>query len=181
MMTTSSDKLTKNNINTNSDNNEQPSKQKKANTEDAVAVEAVEEEDEEDEEEFIDTYVVVTETYPTTYGANRGTTYDRGLMIALTKFEVTQDFDTHQEALEHGIKLRDASCWFTDYEYREGIDNDNNPPWDSAQMKNYDNDQEVRIQIMATMDYDDWAYENQLHLEHKLREQKREQKIEERM
>jgi hypothetical protein len=124
---------------------------------------------------------VVTETYPTTYGANRGTTYDRGRMIALTNVEVTQDFDTHEEALDHGIQLRDASCWFTDYEYREGMDNDNNPPWDSAEMKNYDNDEEVRIQIMTTMDYDDWAYDNQLYLEEKEREQRRIQKVEERM
>ena len=169
-MTTSSDQLTRNN-----NHNEQQPKQKKAKTE------AVVEEEEEAEEEYIDTYVVVTETYPTTYGANRGTTYDRGRMIALTKVEVTQDFMTRDEALDHGIQLRDASCWFTDYEYREGIDNDQNPPWDSAKMKNYDNDEEVRIQIMTTMDYDDWAYENQLYLENKEREQKRKQKIQERM
>jgi hypothetical protein len=171
-MTTSSDKLTKNN---NSNNDERPPKQKKAKTEETVV------EEEEVEEEYIDTYVVVTETYPTTYGANRGTTYDRGRMIALTNVEVTQDFDTHEEALDHGIQLRDASCWFTDYEYREGMDNDNNPPWDSAEMKNYDNDEEVRIQIMTTMDYDDWAYDNQLYLEEKEREQRRIQKVEERM
>jgi hypothetical protein len=181
MMTTSSDKLTKNNKNSNSNNNEQPPKQKKAKTEDTVVVEAVEEE-EEDEEEYIDTYVVVTETYPTTYGANRGTTYDRGRMIALTNVDVTQDFDTHEEALDHGIKLRDDSCWFTDHEYSDVVKYDNNPPcWDSAKMKNYDNDEEVRIQIMTTMDYDDWAYENQLYLEDKQREQRRKHKIEERM
>jgi hypothetical protein len=153
--------------------NEQPSKAKKAKIEEPAAAEEVEEED------YIDTYVVVTETYPTTYGANQGSTYDRGQMIALTKVEVTQDFDTYEQALDHGIKLRDDSCVFTDYECREGDDNDNNPPWDSAAMKNYDNDEEVRIQIMTTLDYDDWAYENQLYLENKEREQKRKQKAEE--
>jgi hypothetical protein len=184
MMTTgtSSDKMSKNNKNSNkndNDNNEQPPKQKKAKSEDTVVVEAVEEED---EEEYIDTYVVVTETYPTTYGANRGTTYDRGRMIALTNVDVTQDFNTREEALDHGIKLRDDSEWFTDHECSDVVKYENDPPcWDSAKMKNYDNDEEVRIQIMTTMDYDDWAYENQLYLENKQREQRRKHKIEERM
>ena len=158
--------------------NEQQPKQKKARKEapeETVASEG-------EEEEFLDTYVVVTETYPTTYGANRGTTYDRGQLIALTKVEVTQDYDTYEDALEHGEGLRDASRWFTDYEYRDGggEDRDNSPPWDSAELKNYGNDQEVRIRIMTTMDYDDWAYENQLFLEDQEREQRRKEKIEER-
>jgi hypothetical protein len=184
MMTTSSDTLTNSNSNSNSNSNndhhEQPPKPKKAKTE-ATTVAVEEAVEEEEEEEYIDTYVVVTETYPTTYGANRGTTYDRGRMIARTVVDVTQDFDTYEEALDHGIQLRDDSEWFTDYECREGIDKDNNPPWDSAEMKNYDNDEEVRIQIMTTLGYDDWAYDNQLYLEEKQREHKRKQKIQERM
>ena len=166
-------------------------KQKKARTEAEVAVE---EDDDDSEEEEVDTYVVVTETYPTTYGANQGTTYDRGRMIALTRVDVTQDFNTREEALEHGKQLRDASEFFTDYcctttnnnhtsgEEEDTVgDRDNHPPWDSAEMKNFDNDEEVRISIMTTMDYDDWAYETQLYLENKQREHRRQQKIEERL
>ena len=118
-------------------------KQKKARI---ATVEAVEDE-EEAEEETPDTFVVVTETYPTTYGANQGISYDRGRMIALTRVDVTQDFNTYEEALEYGKQLRDNSEVFTDYEYcannGEGGDRDNNPPWDSAEMINFDNDEEV--------------------------------------
>jgi hypothetical protein len=165
----------------NNDQQQQPPRQKKAKREEPPVLVAPVEEEDEEEDDLNTTYVVVTETYPTTYGANRGKKYNRGEMIKLTKVEVTKDYDTYEAAFEHGKELRDASRWFTDYEYREGAgENDDNPPWDSAKLKNEDNDEEVRIQIMTTMDYDDFAYDNQLFLEDEEREQRRAEKIDER-
>lgn len=156
---------------------QQQPKQKKARKEEKVGVEAAVDDDEEDA--LDSTYVVVTETYPTKK------TYNRGQMIKLTKEVVSKDFDTYEAALEHGLELRDASKWFTDYEYRdttdegEGVD-DTKPPWDSAKTKNEDNDEEVRIQIMTVMEYDDFAYDQQLFLEDEEREERRAQKIDQR-
>mmetsp|Transcript_30299 Transcript_30299/g.50076 ORF Transcript_30299/g.50076 Transcript_30299/m.50076 type:complete len:183 (+) Transcript_30299:87-635(+) len=173
----------------NNDEHQHPPRQKKVKREEPVVPEAGEQEEEDEEDDINTTYVVVTETYPTTYGKNRGTTYDRGQMIALTKVEVTKDYDTYEDAVEQGKVMRDAaSRWFHDYEYRDGANNnadgeetnDHNPPWDSAELKNYDNDEEMRIRIMTTMDYDDFAYENQLFLEDQEREQRRAQKIDQR-
>lgn len=158
-------------------------RQKKVKREEPLvaAAPAIEEEDYE-EDDLNTTYVVVTETYPTTYGANRGKRYNYGQMIKLTKVEVTNDYDTYEAALEHAKEVRGASRWFTDYEYREGAgeNTDDSPPWDSAKLKNDENNEEVRIRIMTTMDYDDFAYDNQLFLEDEEREQRRAEKIDER-
>lgn len=94
-------------------------------------------------------YVVVTTTYPTTYGCNRGTSWTPAEMIARSDVSATSSFATRNEAIEEARRIRNTSCYFQDScepdpdnhseeelaEYATGdymFTNSDEPPYDSA-------------------------------------------------
>jgi hypothetical protein len=103
-------------------------------------------EDKKEEEEPVATmskFVVVTTTYPSTYGCNYGQDWNEVDHILRSDVEVTAPVDSYEKALKIATKIRNRSGWFDDHPY----DEEDEPPWDSSIMENYDNDEEVCIRI----------------------------------
>jgi hypothetical protein len=115
-------------------------------------------------------YLVVVTTYPTTYGCNRGMRWTRADMIHRSEVDTTGPYDTYDDALESASEARADSVWFEGYE-DEGHWEDDNLPWDSADAGNYDNDEEVMIEIMKKSDFEKQEAENEEFLD-KARHQK---------
>ena len=106
-------------------------------------------------------YVIVLTTYPTTYGENSHLTQNRQVFCRACDIEVrgpdgkpgfepdSKGFDEYADAVEVARQIRDENEWFTDHNYKE----DDDAPFDSAKMKNTDNDEEVLIQVMTKTDF----------------------------
>ena len=60
-------------------------------------------------------------------------------------------FATYDEAVKEARKIRNRSEWFEDYEAEDG---DDLPPYDSASMQNWDNDEELLIRVMKESEID---------------------------
>ena len=92
-----------------------------------------------------DQYVIVTETYPTNYGCNRGRNWNRAEMICRTDIDISTDkYGSYDEAVQKAREIRDKSVWYEDYEPV----GDDLPPFNSAELKNWDNDEEILIRVM---------------------------------
>jgi len=61
----------------------------------------------------------------------------------------SKGFDEYADAVGLARRIRDDKDWFTDHTYGEEAD----APFDSADMKNTDNDEEVLIQVMTKTDF----------------------------
>lgn len=100
-----------------------------------------------DENDDEDKFVVVTTTYPTSYGCYRGRSWSRAELIRHSEVEISEEsYNTHEEAADAALNARNQNYLFDDYEDIVGNDD---PPFDSAEMENYDNDEEVIIQVMT--------------------------------
>jgi hypothetical protein len=143
--------------------------------------------DDDDDDDESSHFVVVTTTYPTTYGCNRGRSWCRAELIARSDVEVSSEtYETYEEAVQAALYVRERSEWFEDYEARIGDDYRDNDydtdssdeeeeerrhssnaplPWDSAQMENYDNDEEKIIQVMTIGEITERSAENDKFLE----------------
>ena len=128
-----------------------------------------------------DTYVVVTTTYPTTYGCNRGKSWTQAELIARSDISATGSYKTRDEAIQAARRIRNRSCYFEDAcepdpdEYdsedlEEMEDNDyrftnsDEPPYDSADLENWDNDEEEMIEVMTREDFEEEQANNQAFL-----------------
>jgi len=111
-----------------------------------------------------DDYVIVTETYPTSYGCNRGRNWNRAEMICRTDVDVsTEKYSNYNEAVTKAREIRDNSEWFTDYEPPAG--DDDLPPFNSRDLRNYDNDEEILIRVMKQSEIDKERADDQEYLE----------------
>ena len=97
-------------------------------------------------------YLVVKTTYPTTYGCNRGLSWSRADLISRSNTEVVGTYPSFAQAVEAARQARDSSEWFTDYEIEHETEDDL-PPFDSAIMENYDNDDEVLIRVLREPEF----------------------------
>ena len=111
-----------------------------------------------------DPYVIVTETYPTNYGCNREEEIGIGLKwYAEQNVDISSEqYDSHDAAVKAARKARDRSDWFCDYEHP---DEDDLPPYDSAEMENWDNDEEILIRVMKQSEIDKERENDQQYLE----------------
>lgn len=80
----------------------------------------------------------------------------------------SEKYDSYDEAVEAARKMRDKNDWFCYYE-PDAYDDDL-PPYDSAIMENWDNDQEVLIRVMKESQFhqeraDDEEYLESVHQE----------------
>jgi hypothetical protein len=91
-------------------------------------------------------WVACLTEHPTTYGCNRGRTY-------LTEELWHKSDTTVHECLTEADALTKAKELRASSEYFEGYDGDGtfgaNPPYDSADVKNWDNDTEILIEVMT--------------------------------
>lgn len=121
-------------------------------------------------------YVVVTTTYPTTYGCHRGMRWNKAELIVRSDRDVSPEtYESYDEALEQARVTRNNSEWFQDHCQRGPPDSDDDdsdeddydddegaymftntdqPPYDSADIQNYDNDEEKRIEVMTRGEYE---------------------------
>eukprot|EP00986_Skeletonema_menzelii_P005035 scaffold1778_cov135-Skeletonema_menzelii.AAC.4 len=111
-----------------------------------------------------DLYVIVKTTYPTTYGCYRGQSWSKSEMICRSDVDISSEkYDSYEEAVDAAREMRDNSEWFTDYEPED--DEEDLPPYDSAVMENWDNDEEVLIRVMKESEYYEERAEDQEYLE----------------
>jgi hypothetical protein len=102
--------------------------------------------------------VVVVTTYPTTYGANEGVERTEAEFLRGSDIDVYgpdtkngdpsepgSGFQNYDAAVAFAREMLDKESVFTDHHYTE----DDEPPFDSADFENYDNDEEVCIAIMS--------------------------------
>jgi len=109
-------------------------------------------------------YVVVTTTYPSTYGCHRGMKWSRADMIRRSDVELSdQMYNTFDEAADAALEKRNDNCSFECYD--ECVDDADELPFRSAAMGNYDNDEEVTIQVMLKKDIDEQIHSDQEHLQ----------------
>jgi hypothetical protein len=106
--------------------------------------------------------VVVVTTYPTTYGANEGEEWTEAEFLQRSDIDVYgpdnknadpsepgSGFLNYKHALTFARELLEKECLFTDHYYTE----DDEPPFDSADLENYDNDEEMEITIMSKAEF----------------------------
>lgn len=75
-------------------------------------------------------------------------------MICRSDVDISSEkFDTYDEAVEAAREMRDNNDWFTDYEPEDDGEEDDDPPYDSAVMQNWDNDEEVLIRVMKESEF----------------------------
>ena len=91
-------------------------------------------------------YLVVKTTYPTTYGCNTGLSWSRADFIAQSTTKVVARRSTYEKAVKSARQARNSSEHFFCYEVED--EDDDLPPFDSADMQNYDNDEEVLIRVL---------------------------------
>lgn len=76
-------------------------------------------------------FVVVTKTYPTTYGCYRGKDWDEAELICRTDVQVSdKSYDSYEKAVKAARKIRKSHCEFDDGDWDE-----DELPWDSADME----------------------------------------------
>ena len=100
-------------------------------------------------------WIVIEETYPTTYGCHAG---QRGLtdaeVFSQSNFEVYGPYASESEAVRNAITVRDESCNFEDWESVDEKLFEDGPPYCSALLENYDNDEEVLIKVSTVEEHD---------------------------
>ena len=97
----------------------------------------------------LDHYVVVTTYYPSSYGCNTGKNWTRAEIAIHSDMTVTPySYEDKADAIANAHDIRTESGYFD--EWQEDI---GDPPFDSAKMKDYDNDDEVLIQVMTKREY----------------------------
>jgi hypothetical protein len=106
-------------------------------------------------------YVVVVTTYPTTYGANEGVERTEKRFLQESEIDVHgpdknvdpsepgAGFQEYKAAVAFARGVLDNECTFTDHDYTE----EDEPPFDSADLENYDNDEEVCITVMTKEEF----------------------------
>ena len=117
-------------------------------------------------------YVVVTTDYPTTYGCNRGVSWSRADLIVRSNRERSDEtYSSREDAVKAARKKRNRSEWFMDEcepddddddddddrsrGYNFQFTNSDQPPYDSADLQNWDNDSEIRIEVMTVEEYEE--------------------------
>jgi len=91
-------------------------------------------------------FVVVTTTYPTTHGCRRGQNHLSELhALHQTDIQISNEtYSSYELAVQAAREERDRSGWFDCVE-----DDGGDPPYSSAEQQNYDNDEEVLIEVLT--------------------------------
>ena len=98
-------------------------------------------------------YVVVTTQYPTNYGCHRGKRWSRAEAICSGYYELSCscEYPTEAAAIEAAADERNQHDHFEDSE--ELWEANPLPPFNSGSLGNYDNDEEVKIEVMTPDEY----------------------------
>jgi hypothetical protein len=107
---------------------------------------------------------IVRETqYPTEHGCHRGRSWTRADLIQMSDVCRHGPYTTYKAALSNAKRLCEKSCRF-DEEVCSTSNFDANGPWDSAAFENWDNDEEVRFEILTQEACEQEATEDKAHL-----------------
>ena len=99
-------------------------------------------------------WLVITTEYPTEYGCYRGRRWSRAELIVRRSTEIAEGpFKTRTAAVRAAKRLRDRECpHFEDWESQTTFDEE--PPWDSSALGNWDNDEEVTIEVLTRTEHE---------------------------
>ena len=95
-------------------------------------------------------WIVVETEYPTECGCYRGRRWTRLDLIQRSDVKTHGPYFTRAEAIDGARELASREYHFEG----EDFDDLDDPPWDSANLENYDNDEEVRFEVMTRMEHD---------------------------
>ena len=106
-----------------------------------------------------DEWLVVETQYPTEYGCYRGRRWSRLDLIQRSDVTVHGPFLTRAEAIDEARERASSECRFEG----EDLDALGDPPWDSADLENWDNDEEVRFEVMRRTEHDAHEADDRAH------------------
>ena len=103
-------------------------------------------------------YVVVTTSYPSSYGCHRGKqwTQAEALCSGYYHLDASDEYPTKKAAIKAAILELDEHVHFEDHDLPQKV-----PPFDSGSLGNWDNDDEVLIQVMTRCEFDEKVQDNQ--------------------
>ena len=109
-----------------------------------------------------DQWVVTELYYPTSYGCHQGKQWSEDEFIRYSQFEIVDGpFSDKQEAIQAAISQRNNNDWFGEESESEKDETFGKlPPFNSAQLGNYDNDDEYLIQVMTQKEFEEKVENN---------------------
>jgi hypothetical protein len=106
-----------------------------------------------------DPWLAVQSVYPASSGCNRGRTFSAPELVLRTEHTILGEFASEARAVRCLRSARQAHENFEDwademYGHGEDEESDQPPPWDSAEGRNYDNDDEVLLDVMRKSEFE---------------------------
>jgi len=108
-----------------------------------------------------DEWLVIETTYHSSYGCYRGRRWSRAERICQDLVRVVGPFETREAAVEAAGGVRDSNEMFDDDEAGRYA---GEPPWDSADASNYDNDDEVRVEVKTVAAHEAQLRDDEQHM-----------------
>lgn len=107
----------------------------------------------------VDNFLVVETQYPTQYGCHSGQSFSQEYIWRNSSVGVSGPYATRAEADRIAENIRDSSEFFDDWASCSAELFADGPPFDSALRENYDNDEELMIQVLSEDVYDEDRFE----------------------
>ena len=107
-------------------------------------------------------WLVVETSYPTTYGCHRGRRWSRLEMIEWSDVKVHGPYGSFDVAETAARNLAEEDCHFCGYDFEETWGE--GPPFDSAAAENWDNDTEMRFEVLRRSEYDERKQQDEEHV-----------------
>ena len=97
-------------------------------------------------------WLVIETQYPTEYGCYRGRKWTRLDLIRRSDVSVHGPFSSYEDAVADAQERAQSDCRFEGYDFEELWPEE--PPYDSAEAENWDNDEEIRFEVMTRSEHE---------------------------
>ena len=97
-------------------------------------------------------WLVIETQYPTEYGCYRGRKWTRLDLIRRSDVSVHGPFSSYEDAVADAKERAQSDCRFEGYDFEELWPEE--PPYDSAEAENWDNDEEIRFEVMTRSEHE---------------------------
>ena len=97
-------------------------------------------------------WLVIETQYPTEYGCYRGRKWTRLDLIRRSDVSVHGPFSSYEDAVADAQERAQSECRFEGHDFEEIWPGE--PPYDSADAENWDNDEEIRFEVMTRSEHE---------------------------
>lgn len=97
-------------------------------------------------------WLVIETQYPTEYGCYRGRQWTRLDLIRRSDVSVHGPFTSYEAAIADAKERAESDCHFEGCDFEEFWPGE--PPYDSSDAENLDNDEEIRFEVMTRAEHD---------------------------